>query len=686
MSDKVKQTTLLGLLTPIGDVFKDIVVPTLDQADSDSVSCAQSIFTMDSSGIDTSLQLRSIFNTLNGNTDDQKYQVVFLGDSGINYPSLECADSSQVLKTIADDINSYLQKQPITESSVNGLLEFLECRLTYVVGSLPDKDVSLLEQAKMTAAISTCLLKDKESGTNSLSEESELFLLYSMDFSGIQDFIYTITSEGALKTLRTRSFYLEILMESIIDDLLSELNLNRVNLIYSGGGHCYMLLPNTEDVISTLEDYNKRINNWLIDTYDISLYVAHGHSACSGRTLMNDPAGSYQQIFRNVSSMISDRKANRYSVTQINTLNKRRYQDYSRECKVCRRVDRVNADGVCSICSSIKDFSKNILMQDVFYVEGNDCGLPLPFGKALSSDPSGAVRSYHKKGKTAKCSEDSVGLWIGDYASDRNTFEAMAKDSKDLGRIERIGVVRADVDNLGSTFSSGFSKNGTENILRTATLSRQLSMFFKYHINTILREKKRNATICYSGGDDLFIVGEWFDVLELTGDIRKCFDKYTQGTLSISAGIGIYDSKYPISRIAYETAEMEDLSKQMPDKDAVTIFSDNTYKWDVFDSYVIGEKYKAVSEFFDSSDSRGMSFLYKLLELLRNRSDKINFARYVYILSRLEPRGEDKKEEKARYKAFSEKMYKWIQSDEDSRQLCTAMMLYVYMTRNKEDQ
>ena len=71
MSDKVKQTTLLGLLTPIGDVLKDIVVPTLDQADTDSVSCAQRILTMDPSGIDTSLQLRSIFNTLNGNTDDQ---------------------------------------------------------------------------------------------------------------------------------------------------------------------------------------------------------------------------------------------------------------------------------------------------------------------------------------------------------------------------------------------------------------------------------------------------------------------------------------------------------------------------------------------------------------------------------------------------------------------------------------
>lgn len=42
--------------------------------------------------------------------------------------------------------------------------------------------------------------------------------------------------------------FLEIMMEHIIDCLLDELNLSRANLIYSGGGHCYMLLPDTDDV------------------------------------------------------------------------------------------------------------------------------------------------------------------------------------------------------------------------------------------------------------------------------------------------------------------------------------------------------------------------------------------------------------------------------------------------------
>lgn len=55
------------------------------------------------------------------------------------------------------------------------------------------------------------------------------------------------------------------------------------------------------------------------------------------------------------------------------------------------------------------------------------------------------------------------------------------------------------------------------------------------YINSILREgeytiednsegKKtiiRNAVICYSGGDDLFIVGAWNEIIELAIDIQK---------------------------------------------------------------------------------------------------------------------------------------------------------------------
>ncbi len=73
--------------------------------------------------------------------------------------------------------------------------------------------------------------------------------------------------------------------------------------------------------------------------------------------------------------------------------------------------------------------------------------------------------------------------------------------------------------------------------------------------------------------------------------------------------------------------------------------------------------------------------LYRMMELVRGHEEKINFARMMYLLSRLEPTEEGPKKEK--YRQLSQKMYRWIQSDQDCRQLKTAINLYAYIHRTK---
>lgn len=46
-------------------------------------------------------------------------------------------------------------------------------------------------------------------------------------------------------------------------------------------------------------------------------------------------------------------------------------------------------------------------------------------------------------------------LWVGDYTTG-NTFEEFAEEAEG---INRIGILRADVDNLGQTFVVGFQNN-----------------------------------------------------------------------------------------------------------------------------------------------------------------------------------------------------------------------------------
>ena len=76
--------------------------------------------------------------------------------------------------------------------------------------------------------------------------------------------------------------------------------------------------------------------------------------------------------------------------------------------------------------------------------------------------------------------------------------------------------------------------------------------------------------------------------------------------------------------------------------------------------------------------------MYRLLELVRIQNEKINFARFVYVLSRLEPDKNAEPEEKTRYRHFADKLTLWIRNERDRRHLKTAMTLYAYMRRNEE--
>lgn len=680
-------------------------------------------------GFEMSSPLEPVFNILNGNNQRKYYHPSML-DSKINFPTEDKVDFDEGFYTsVKLKITETLKSIELNDRYINSLLEILEATMSYLPSSTAKgekADISLYDHSKMTMAIASCIyfyLTEKEiddfkkvllDGEADFKKEN-CFVLFSIDVSGIQKFIYTIHSEDALKMLRSRSFYLEIMMEHIVDNILEHLGLSRANLIYSGGGHCYMLLPNTRLVKDYLDEYEKYLNEWLLKQFDISLYIAMGYVEANPDNLKNVPEGSYLQMYRDISSQISNKKLHRYNAGQIRKLNDNKKDDYSRECRICRNVGKLTEDGVCPMCSALKNLSANILSADYFTItnKSGEKGVPLPGDNYIIAErkedllnrikkfPDSYVRIYAKNSFHTGIKVASK-IWVGNYSA-QPTFEQLIKKAKG---IERLGVLRADVDNLGQAIVAGFDKKYTT-LSRTATLSRQLSLFFKYYINDILENgesnellsdsKKRNATVVYSGGDDLFIVGAWNDIIELAIDINNAFQKYTEGTLKISGGIGLYAAGYPISRMADEVGSMENMSKRYPGKEAITLFLDGkrhkekgedvydgTYRWDVFINEVIKDKYKVIYDFFGTDKVKGKNFLYNLLELIRNQDDRINFARFVYLLSRMEPQRNSVNYE--RYKIFARKMYQWIQNESDSIQLKTAINIYAYITRSsKED-
>lgn len=663
-------------------------------------------------GFNPQIPMQSVFNILNGNKEEYFYKPISLNDEKvINMPvGEEPRFDEQYYQNVIRNVKDTVQGIDLNrEEYISSLLSALEAYLSYIPSSTSTGelvDISLYDHVKLTAAYASCIYQYlEEAGRTNYKqhcmEEAESFYnekafrMLSLDISGIQKFIYTIHSSGALKMLRSRSFYLEIMMEHMVDELLTRLNLSRANLIFSGGGRCTVLIPNTQTVRQQIDSLRSEWTEWFIREFNISLYVAMDSVECSAYDLENSEGGNYEAVIRELSARISKQKNHRYSPEQLLMLNDFRKQEHTRECKVCKSTDVLDDEELCPLCSKIKNFSTAILKKEFFTVLEDEEGLLLPGGKSLHAQnekelrdvqlQNGYVRTYAKnKYYTGEKLETKI--WVGDY-TDNGTTDIYAKQSTG---INRIAVLRADVDDLGQTFVAGFEKS-KKTLSRMATLSRQMSLFFKFHINQILNQGSssllaeagpKKVTIVYSGGDDLFLVGAWNEVIACAIDIHKALEQYAIGALHISAGIGVFPAKYPLSVCAREVEELEQKAKDYPGKNAICLFEEgSTYDWNTFIHSVIQEKLQTLTDFFDNQGERGMAFLYRLLDLIRDREEKINLARFAYVLARLEPKEKEKKES---YREFSKKMYQWSNNEKDSKQLITAIYVYVYLNR-KED-
>lgn len=654
---------------------------------------------------DRNAKLRKIFNIINGRH----------GDATIEHEDYN---------TIRERIHKGLIEMGLRQSDLNSLLNLLEATTDKIPSSTNRSeliDVSLFDHAKTTAAIAACIYEYlSDHGISNYREalfdrqkssrfyEKPMFLLCSWDMSGIQSFIYNISGSGALKQLRARSLYLELMLEHVSDELLERLELSRANLLYTGGGHAYLLLPNTRQTKAIFEDFCDELQKWFIKHYGIDLYLATSLVECSANDLANkgEDKQRYSKLYQELSEGLSAAKASRYDAHTIKELNFGGVGEYdhSRECEECHRSDAdINENNLCPLCASLGKISASLIHKDVFVVvetpKDEDAasfgriGLTLPFDKQLvmySRDEYLATRPAFVRIYT-KNSWDmgvklSTHLWMGDYTVDTGEagISAYASQGSTLEEdhgIKRLGVLRADVDNLGTVFASGVPVEKAS-ISRTSTLSRALSYFFKYRINGILEDGHYQAQIIYSGGDDLFLIGNWNDIIHAARDIRREFLAFTENdSITISAGIGMFGEKYPIASMAAKTSELEDAAKgyttdDEKTKNAIALWSDRTvFNWNDFENLVI-PKFEEICKIFDKNE-RGTAFIYRLVSLLRGGQDQIFLPRLAYLLAR------SFENEKEGTDTSSVRLYDWATDAHERTALITALEWYVYSVREK---
>ncbi|SMC09193.1 type III-A CRISPR-associated protein Cas10/Csm1 [Nitratiruptor tergarcus] len=190
-----------------------------------------------------------------------------------------------------------------------------------------------------------------------------------------------------------------------------------------------------------------------------------------------------------------------------------------------------------------------------------------------------------------------------------------------------LAILKADVDNLGQIFIYGFKKGKNEKndyipikrvknekIFDEATFSRimSLSRFTDFYFTSILKKKikeekeeYKNIYTVFAGGDDLFLIGHYEEIIALHKELIIDFKKFTQNSdFHLSYAIKFISANVPIMQMA-EFAE-EDLNKAKDfNKNNSVIFGIKVSNEEVLELYALEDEFKKM-------DYLSESFLYKV--------------------------------------------------------------------------
>ncbi len=173
-------------------------------------------------------------------------------------------------------------------SMATSLLALFERFLSQVPAAtnINHPDVSLFDHLRITAAIAEGLYRHHEArGELDVADaikrkDQAKWRLVCGDFSGIQSFIYRITSKGAAKALRGRSLYIQLLCDAVSEHLMTQLGLYPTARIYSSGGKFYLLIADCLE--SQLRKEVDAVNDWLLGQFGGDVFLGIGIAKVSG--------------------------------------------------------------------------------------------------------------------------------------------------------------------------------------------------------------------------------------------------------------------------------------------------------------------------------------------------------------------------------------------------------------------
>lgn len=688
-------------------------------------------FDIDYNFSQTNITLESIFSQIKPiSKGHYGYEGRDLGySSKIVYPELNKQIKDSEYNQILTRLNNLFKNEDIFTNSknINSLVSIVKVLFKYLPSDTRyqmTNDISLAEHSLTTSAFSSSLYDYFQENNitnyyevwkneNKIFKENT-FLFASFDFSGIQKFVFDVPVEGALRNLRVRSFYLEMLAEILVDQILQKLELSRANIIYVGGGHGYLLLPNTKKAVNTFEETVNSINDYLLREFDYKIYLAKSFLPVSANDLISQiEEDSFLNVMGSTFKNLSNDKQNKYNNDIINKLNSEIFEQNERECSICGKSNKlVRKDGkdICDSCLMFLDFSRDLVdEQKKYYVlvknkldKKNYLEFPyfdkiaylyaLNKNEFISINDENIIFSYVKNNFEV-FEKHATNIFIADYAIKDKYQNQLPLDK--IAQIEekginRIAVMKLDIDSLGEVFKKGFDPK-LYTISRMTSLSSHLSMFFKYYINELL--EGYNITVIFSGGDDAFLVGTFNDILKFSKKMYESFNKYTLNKIKYSASISLFPPKYPIYKIADYMEELLIVSKLKEGKSSVTIFDESqTFKWEDFLEALDENSDLSDFKLVDSVIKEGIisnTMLYnRIYSVLKNLkpNDKKTTYNFAYMLGRRKKELNNLSDYQSKlFQRLTEKLFKTsnYQNKDERAKFLLAIQVHIYLNRNK---
>ncbi len=433
-------------------------------------------------------------------------------------------------------------------------------------------------------------------------EQTQVFnqLFVGGDLSGIQKFLYNISSKKAAVSLKGRSYYLRQLIENVCADIKQTAESNgakTVDVIYSSGGKFYLLTDNTPQIVQAVESCAKQVKQKLWEEHKGQLGLNISHVAFrenSDGTVDCQDASNQKPgyLWKIANADFAHQKSQKFKDLLTSD-----YQEF---------FEPIAVGGKPKVCA-------------VTGVESPDC---VKMSAGERDEEMFVLPSVRQQ------------IQLGEELRQQEAF----KTFKDYAGSSNLGILRMDVDGLGKRFITGF-----DSIIQYKAFSKRLVDFFEVETKKIQQEAtfKPYLNIIYAGGDDLFVVGRWDKVIDFAERIRQETEKrFGNEGITISGGIAIVQPKFPIAKAAELAGDAENAAKQFNngEKNAFHMLG-KTISWDKEFDYVKNFKQQFITLIRNYDLSKGI--LHKLMlyssiadrNMLRRKEGKAEDFSYIWHIS-----------------------------------------------------